>query len=374
MGICHDILKAIIKILLVMGLFCLIMWFGSSNNPNDKWPMMIFILILVIVIFKLDTNSNRNALIRAYMREHDINEERPDINIIRQCISSVDESEIDDSEKCVICLDDYDYDNNIGKLECEHKYHQKCIERWLMEKTICPLCKYNVLSSNNTGLVLDDNPEPENNEMLVNYSDTWGRSSLPEQKIANGLSTWSSVLMREPQKAKEPIVRMENSNLDKSKNARNYNQPDVSQKSNGAAKTPITKKVVKKKDPITLDLSQALQVKIASSKADKRTVLGSKISNKSRANVSLKGGGAINKTAYQVKAAPVRNTLDSNAPTKRRGKERETPKRKRPTKMRKIILSARAARRNANLEQNPTAVGKAPERTFCDILGKRIFF
>ena len=57
--------------------------------------------------------------------------------------------------------------NNIGKLECEHKYHQKCIERWLMEKTICPLCKYNVLSSNNTGLVLDDNPEPENNEMSL---------------------------------------------------------------------------------------------------------------------------------------------------------------------------------------------------------------
>ncbi len=167
MGICHDILKAIIKILLIMGLFFLIMWFGSSNNSNSKWLVIIFFFILLLVIFRFDSDSIRRALIRAYMREHDINEERPDINIIRQCISSVDESEIDDSEKCVICLDDYDYDNNVGKLECEHKYHQKCIERWLMEKTICPLCKYNVLSSNNTELVLDDNPEPENNEMSL---------------------------------------------------------------------------------------------------------------------------------------------------------------------------------------------------------------
>jgi hypothetical protein len=178
MGICHDILKAIIKILLIMGLFFLIMWFGSSNNPNDKWPMMIFILILVIVIFKLDTNNNRNALIREYRREYmrELNQERPDINIIRQCISSVNESEIDDSEKCVICLDDYDYDNNIGKLECEHKYHQKCIERWLMEKTICPLCKYNVLSSDNRELVLDDNSD--NVEHIVS-----GNNEMPLQII-----------------------------------------------------------------------------------------------------------------------------------------------------------------------------------------------
>ena len=41
---------------------------------------------------------------------------------------------------------------------------------------------------------------------------------------------------------------------------------------------------------------------------------------------------------------PVRNTLDSSAPTIRRGKEREKPKKKRPTKMRKIILAERKGR------------------------------
>ena len=40
----------------------------------------------------------------------------------------------------------------------------------------------------------------------------------------------------------------------------------------------------------------------------------------------------------------VRNALDSTAPTIRRGKEREKPKKRRPTKMRKIIAAEKAAK------------------------------
>jgi hypothetical protein len=153
------------------------MWLGTSDNPVDKWIMMFFIFFLMITLFKMDTEDTRRRMIREFRRERrhmrESSQERPDINIIRQHISSVDEAEIVNSDKCVICLDDYDDDNNVGKLECEHKYHQKCIERWLMEKTICPLCKYNVLSSNNRELVLDDNSDnvehivSENNEMSL---------------------------------------------------------------------------------------------------------------------------------------------------------------------------------------------------------------
>ena len=42
----------------------------------------------------------------------------------------------------------------------------------------------------------------------------------------------------------------------------------------------------------------------------------------------------------------MRNTLDSTAPTIKRGKEREKPKKKRPSKMRKIIAAERASRIN----------------------------
>jgi len=178
MGICSYHSRMIyFRIIFIIGLCGIIMWLGTSDNPVDKWIMMFFIFFLMITLFKMDTEDTRRRMIREFRRERrhmrESSQERPDINIIRQHISSVDEAEIVNSDKCVICLDDYDDDNNVGKLECEHKYHQKCIERWLMEKTICPLCKYNVLSSNNRELVLDDNSDnvehivSENNEMSL---------------------------------------------------------------------------------------------------------------------------------------------------------------------------------------------------------------
>ena len=45
----------------------------------------------------------------------------------------------------------------------------------------------------------------------------------------------------------------------------------------------------------------------------------------------------------------VRNALDSTAPTIRRGKEREKPKKRRPTKMRKIIAAEKAAKSKVSM-------------------------
>ncbi|KAI5681105.1 hypothetical protein M9H77_02332 [Catharanthus roseus] len=34
----------------------------------------------------------------------------------------------------------------LGKLDCHHSYHVTCIEKWLMEKNCCPLCKRTAIS------------------------------------------------------------------------------------------------------------------------------------------------------------------------------------------------------------------------------------
>jgi len=85
------------------------------------------------------------------------------------------------------------------------------------------------------------------------------------------------------------------------------------------------KKKVKKKDPISLDLFSALQVKKQQPKKN-AAVLAGKL-----------------KKEPIVKA--VRNALDSSAPTKKRGKEREGGKKKKKTLMKKIILADREKRR-----------------------------
>ncbi len=49
-------------------------------------------------------------------------------------------------EICVICQDDYKTVHKCAELFCGHKYHKKCLMKWLCEKPTCPLC--------NTGLLL----------------------------------------------------------------------------------------------------------------------------------------------------------------------------------------------------------------------------
>ena len=46
--------------------------------------------------------------------------------------------------KCVICLDVINRDNSIisiTKLRCEHEFHKKCIDRWMIRNTTCPICR-----------------------------------------------------------------------------------------------------------------------------------------------------------------------------------------------------------------------------------------
>jgi len=49
-------------------------------------------------------------------------------------------------KECVICIEMYKEDDEIAELNCDerHYFHAKCIEIWLKNKLICPLCKKDV--------------------------------------------------------------------------------------------------------------------------------------------------------------------------------------------------------------------------------------
>ncbi|GJW54234.1 probable E3 ubiquitin-protein ligase ZFP1 [Tanacetum coccineum] len=42
---------------------------------------------------------------------------------------------------CTICQMDYNDQEKIGMLDCSHEYHVDCIEKWLVVKNTCPVCK-----------------------------------------------------------------------------------------------------------------------------------------------------------------------------------------------------------------------------------------
>ncbi|KAL4182235.1 hypothetical protein AMTRI_Chr12g274940 [Amborella trichopoda] len=43
--------------------------------------------------------------------------------------------------KCSICQEEYVDGDEVGDLNCEHRYHVGCIEEWLRLKNWCPICK-----------------------------------------------------------------------------------------------------------------------------------------------------------------------------------------------------------------------------------------
>lgn len=46
-----------------------------------------------------------------------------------------------ESNFCTICQMEYNDQEKIGLLDCNHEYHVDCIQKWLVEKNSCPVCK-----------------------------------------------------------------------------------------------------------------------------------------------------------------------------------------------------------------------------------------
>lgn len=43
--------------------------------------------------------------------------------------------------KCSICQEEFEANEEMGRLNCGHSYHVYCIKQWLSQKNACPVCK-----------------------------------------------------------------------------------------------------------------------------------------------------------------------------------------------------------------------------------------
>tara|TARA_R110002050_G_scaffold278936_4_gene425236 strand:+ start:1908 stop:2309 length:402 start_codon:yes stop_codon:yes gene_type:complete len=50
----------------------------------------------------------------------------------------------DDTGDCIICLQQYELDEHLLFLPCNHYFHEECIRSWLKEKKSCPLCNRDI--------------------------------------------------------------------------------------------------------------------------------------------------------------------------------------------------------------------------------------
>ncbi|CAL9248870.1 unnamed protein product, partial [Arabidopsis halleri] len=47
--------------------------------------------------------------------------------------------------ECVICLEEWSKGDMETELPCKHKYHLKCVKKWLEIHSTCPQCRYELM-------------------------------------------------------------------------------------------------------------------------------------------------------------------------------------------------------------------------------------
>eukprot|EP00934_Nitzschia_sp_Nitz4_P001686 Nitzschia sp. Nitz4//scaffold125_size66327//24423//25256//NITZ4_006129-RA/size66327-exonerate_est2genome-gene-0.79-mRNA-1//1//CDS//3329534607//1686//frame0 len=45
---------------------------------------------------------------------------------------------------CSICLATFQKGENLRQLPCHHPFHVECIDQWLLQSTLCPMCKHSI--------------------------------------------------------------------------------------------------------------------------------------------------------------------------------------------------------------------------------------
>ena len=47
--------------------------------------------------------------------------------------------------ECSICIDEYQKNQSLCKLNCNHVFHTKCLKKWFAEHNSCPICRFKIV-------------------------------------------------------------------------------------------------------------------------------------------------------------------------------------------------------------------------------------
>ncbi|KAI4331106.1 hypothetical protein MLD38_029329 [Melastoma candidum] len=50
----------------------------------------------------------------------------------------------EDSKRCAVCLEDFEYGEEVMITPCDHMFHENCILPWVMEHGQCPVCRFSL--------------------------------------------------------------------------------------------------------------------------------------------------------------------------------------------------------------------------------------
>mmetsp|Transcript_11734 Transcript_11734/g.33794 ORF Transcript_11734/g.33794 Transcript_11734/m.33794 type:complete len:209 (+) Transcript_11734:56-682(+) len=51
-------------------------------------------------------------------------------------------AELQTGQTCTICLETFARGHSVQTMPCFHRFHAECLQRWLAESTLCPVCQH----------------------------------------------------------------------------------------------------------------------------------------------------------------------------------------------------------------------------------------
>ncbi|CAH8474378.1 unnamed protein product [Schistosoma turkestanicum] len=96
---------------------------GLSKEELDSLPIRLYTLKTSENLFINNDQQNTNVICNDELNNNTQNDDSPE------------------SDRCMICLDDYIESQQIRQMRCLHEFHANCVDKWLKTKRTCPLCR-----------------------------------------------------------------------------------------------------------------------------------------------------------------------------------------------------------------------------------------
>lgn len=122
--------------------------FADTRLPEDEEEALHFLQLLSALRRSRDEAEQadlREGLRRSAMEEYSGGFGVPpvDDSVLQSCTTSHTyfKTALEASDQCAICLLAYDQGDCLRRLECGHRFHAACVDRWLARSGQCPICK-----------------------------------------------------------------------------------------------------------------------------------------------------------------------------------------------------------------------------------------
>ena len=122
--------------------------FSREERSITQWDIVCMSVALFLVA-SFSLVSFLFYYLKKLRRIHKVDQREQEVEMMaRKAVSRMvlrKVSEEDSMVECSVCLDMMAVDSEVRELPCSHVYHRKCVDKWLIRKRKCPLCKLDIL-------------------------------------------------------------------------------------------------------------------------------------------------------------------------------------------------------------------------------------